>query len=108
MFWEIGKNVFYQRKVVANAVEKYSIYYQYKYGITESFSRTQIKAMELFYLAFPVFYDQLLLLTWQQYLELIYISDCYERYFYFRLLIFSHGSIFELQESLANFYYQRI
>lgn len=39
LFWKIGKFVYEQQNVVEKATDKYSLYFQYRYGMTECFSR---------------------------------------------------------------------
>ena len=60
MFWNIGKNVFEHQNFLDNATNKYSNYFQYKFGMTECFSRENVNLMRKLYLCFPIFNDNLL------------------------------------------------
>ncbi len=91
-----------------NATSKYSCYFQYKYGMTECFSRENINLMKRLYLCFPIFNDRLLELDWEHYLELLNISDNRKRMFYYKIALFCHSSIYELKFSINNYFYERI
>lgn len=108
LFWKIGKSAFEEQERVDNVTDKYSNYFQYKYGMSECFSRENINLMRKLYLCFPIFTDNLLKLEWGHYLELLKISDKKRRMFYYQLALFFNWSIFELVYSINNYFYERI
>ena len=108
LFWNIGKLVFEEQNKFDNATSKYSIYFQYKYGMTECFSRKNIILMKKLYFYFPIFNSTLLKLSWEHYIELLKISVCSKRMFYYKLSIFSMGSSFDLANAIGNCIYERI
>ncbi len=107
-FWKIGKKVFQLRRERADCIFQYELFLQYRYGITDSFSRTNLYLMELFYLFFPIFYQDLFKLSWDHYVQLIKIFNYDERMFYFRLSLFGNFNSFELAEGIFNHYYDRV
>lgn len=108
LFWNIGKRVFDEQDYVDNAIDKYSTFFQYRYGMTECFSRENINFMKKLYLCFPIFTETLLKLEWGHYLELLKINDKKRRMFYYQLSLFFNWSIFELSYSINNYFYERI
>lgn len=108
LFWKIGKFVFEQRNSAENVTNKYSTYFQYKYGMTERFSRENIRLMRRLYVYFPILTQQFISLKWEHYLELLKISDCSKRMFYYQIALFSNCSIYELNYLIHNYFYERI
>lgn len=108
LFWNIGKEVFETQKYFDNATDKYSNYFQYKFGMSECFSRENVNLMKKLYLYFPIFNDNLLKLEWGHYLVLLKISDRKRRMFYYNLTLFCCGTIGELNNIINNCLYERI
>lgn len=108
LFWKIGKIVFEQQNVVENATDKYSVYFQYRYGMTECFSRKNINLMKRLYVYFPILTEQLLSLNWEYYLELLKFNSCSKRMFYYQIALFSGCSIQELRYLIDHSFYERI
>lgn len=108
LFWKIGKFVFEQQNLVENATSKYSTYFQYRYGMTECFSRENIRLMRRLYVYFPILTRQFISLRWEHFLELLKISDCSKRMFYYQVTLFLKCSIFELNHLINNYFYERI
>ena len=108
LFWKIGKKVFEEQNKVDNPVDKYSKYFQYKFVMTECFSRENINFMKKLYLYFPIFNSNLLKLEWGHYLILLRISNNIQRMFYYELTLFSCGTVFELSSLIDNCLYERI
>lgn len=107
-YWSIGKNVFLQQKKSSNVIDKLSAKYAYKYGMSFTFSKCNIKNMKLFYLCFPIYYNSMSKISWEHYLKLIYIEDRDKRNFYFRILMIYPFSYRDFIITLENFYYERI
>ncbi len=108
LFWNIGKIVFEQQNRVDNPNKKYSAYFQYKYGLTECFSRENIHLMKKLYLFFPIFTDNFLALDWEHYLELLRINDKNKLMFYYRVALFCKCTTLELHHLINSFSYERI
>lgn len=106
--WKIGKNVHSNREKYNNVVEKYSDYFSYYFGNSYLFTRDNIHLMERFYLNFPIYYDKLNNISWEQYKLLLKIRDKKERFFYFHLSLFFNSDFDETNEFIDNNYYVRI
>lgn len=106
--WKIGKNVHNNREKYNNVVEKYSDYFSYYFGNSYLFTRDNIHLMERFYLNFPIYYDKLNNISWEQYKLLLKIKDKKERFFYFYLSLFFNSNLDETNEFINNNYYVRI
>lgn len=108
LFWKIGKNVFEGQDLLENAVLKYSTLCTYRYGMSETFSTINVYYMEKFYLAFPIYRDDLNKLSFEHYKLLVDISEMKRRYFYFRLSIFCRSTVDELRFNIINNLYDVI
>ena len=64
--------------------------------------------MKKFYLSFPVYYDKLNDISWNQYRLLLSINNKYERYFYFYLILLFKSDYLETLEFVNNNYFYRI
>ncbi len=107
LYWYIGKSVYEQQNLYDNVVEKYSKYYSYHYGNSYLFTRSSIKMMLLFYLNFPIFSNQMKIISWNQYLLLLTLPSK-EMYFYFYLSLFFQSDYQETYDFIQNNYYVRI
>ena len=108
LFWTIGKNVYEKQNYYDNVVAYYEKYLSYYFGNSYLFTRENIKYMEIFYLNFPMFFDDLMKISWEQYLMLFKISDKKERYFYFKLSLLFKSNCDETREFIDNNYFVRI
>jgi hypothetical protein len=107
-FWNIGRLVWKNRNYYLNPVEKFSIFFSYFYGSSNSFSRDDIKIMRRFYLDFPIFYNDLNKITWAQYKEILVLKSKEERYFYFFVSLFFSSNLNETKDFINNNYFHRI
>ncbi len=108
MFWNIGKKVFESQNKYNNAAQKWSSYCQYRFGMSSAFSRENINLMRKFYLYFPIFTENIFLLEWDYYRELVKIRDVEERMFYYKTAIFCHLSFKEMEELIRQEMFFRI
>ena len=108
LFWNIGKNIHFNSGRYENIVSKYSEFYSYKYGMSRTFTRENIRYMKRFYCKFPIFINGLTKLEWEHYVLLLRISDVRELYFYFRVAIFCRSSVSDLNDIINNMFYKRI
>ncbi len=108
LFWKIGKNVFLSQKRYENVISKCSDLCSYHYGMTETFSRENIRYMRQFYECFPIYLPEFNKLDWEHYIELIKIRDLKERYFYLKATIFCSGSVVELRDIIKRNIYNII
>ena len=108
IFWNIGKRVFDDRFSYNNAVEKWSLFYQYYYGKTEMFNRKMINKMKRFYLIFPIYTTTLISLEWIFYERLIKIEDKKELMFYYNLVFFCKLSYEEMCNLIDSNAYFRV
>lgn len=107
-FWNIGKNICFNRERYENIILKYSEFYSYKYGTSSTFTRENIHYMKRFYCKFPIFINVFTKLEWEHYVLLLRISDARELYFYFRVAIFCRSSVSDLNHIINNNFYNRI
>ena len=108
LFWNIGKNVYYNQNSCENVFKRCSIFYTYRYGLPYIFSIRNIKYMMKFYYLFPIYYPELNNLSWNHYCLILDNSDKDEQYFYFRVALFCNSSVSELKNLIDNFSYRRI
>lgn len=108
LYWNIGKTVYEKQNMHENAVEKYSNFYSYYYGNSYLFTRNSIKMMVMFYICFPIFFQKMENISWNQYLLLMTISNSKERYFYFYLSLFFNSDYQETLDFINNKYYARV
>ena len=108
LFWKIGKKVYEEEKKCENAIKKYADYYSYYYGNSIIFTRENVHMMRRLYLNFPIFYERLESISWEQYLLLFQIMNKKERWFYFYLSILFHSDFEGTIEFIKNRYYFRI
>ena len=106
--WQIGKNVYEKKDSCLNVIEKYSIYLSYFYGNSYFFTRENIHFMKKFYLSFPIYYDKLNDISWNQYRLLLFVNNKEERYFYFYLILLFKSDYLETLEFVNNNYFYRI
>ena len=72
------------------------------------FTRENIILMKKFYLSFPIFYDRLENITWNQYKLLLSISNKKERMFYFNLSLLFNSDYYGTNTFINNRYFYRI
>ena len=106
--WNIGRLVWNKRESYDNPIEKISLICSYFYGNSFLFNREDIRLMRKFYLDFPIYYESMNKITWNQYREILALDDRKERYFYFYLSIFFSSDLLETKEFILNDYYSRI
>ena len=108
LFWKIGKYVCERQKYCENAVKKYSLFFSYYYGMSETFSRSNISYMIRFYCSFPIYLFEFENLDFDHYKLLVNVNDMRSRYFYFRLAIFCRSSVNDLRFMIKNDVYNCI
>ena len=89
LFWNVGKFAFEMQKKRDVEDKKLANYLQYYFGMTETFSSSNIRNMKAFYLCFPIYTKYIDYLDWNYYLKLISIKDNSLRMFYYQVAIFS-------------------
>ena len=107
-YWSIGKRVYEKRLLCDNSVEKYSTFLSYYSGNSSLFTRENIRYMKRLYLNFPIFYEKLNMISWNQYKLLLRINNKKERFFYFYLSLLFNSDYNETIELINNNYYFRI
>jgi len=107
-FWKIGKKVYENRFSCMNIIEKYSTFLSYYSGNSIIFTRENIHFMKKLYLNFPIFYDKLNNISWEQYKLLLKIDNKEERYFYFYLSLLFKSDYNDTLELINNNYFIRI
>ena len=107
-YWKIGKLLYTLENSSFNIHEKFSNYFSYYYGRSSFYTRENMYLMKRFYLNFPIFYDALNSLSWNQYRLLFQIKDKQEMYFYFRLSLYFHSDLIETSLFIHNNYFLRI
>ena len=107
LYWNIGRRICEKNKY-QNIIEKYSNYLSYYYGNSYFFTRENIHYMKRFYLDFPIYYDKLCSISWEQYRLLLKIRDKKERFFYYRLSLLFKSDYKDTLEFIDNKYYFRI
>ena len=108
LFWSIGKRVYEKQNYYDNVVAYYENYLSYCFGNSYLFTRKNIKYMEMFYLNFPIFFESLKKISWEQYLVLLNIKNKKERYFYFKLSLLFKCNYDETKEFIDNNYFVRL
>ena len=108
LFWNIGKNAYYNQKTCDNIFKKFSVLYTYRYGLPYIFSIQNVKYMMKFYYLFPIYYPELNNLSWNHYCLILDNSTKEEQYFYFRVALFCGSSVEELEKLVNNYSYKRI
>lgn len=108
LFWLIGKYVFQKQESYVNVFLVVSNFLSYYYGMSNTYTRYNIKMMRNFYYCFPNFVSGMNVLHWEHYLRLVTISDAKERYFYFRVAIFCRSNVKDLQWMIDNKLYEVI
>jgi len=108
IFWNIGKKVWDSRDKCLNPVEKISSLCSYYYGNSHLFNREDVKLMRRFYLDFPIFYNSMSKITWEQYKKILVLNNKEERHFYYYLSIFFNSNLDETIEFITNDYFVRI
>ena len=108
LFWKVGEIVFAQQKLCINAVSKYSNYFSYYFGMSETFSICNVRYMKKFYCCFPIYMKELDNLSFEHYKLLVDINDIKKRYFYFRVALFCRSSVEELKYIVENDLYINI
>lgn len=108
LFWKIGKIVFNKQKTCENSVSKYSKFFSYHFGMSETFSIENVKYMKRFYICFPIYYNKLNTLSFEHYKLLVDVNDNAARYFYFRVAMFCRSSVDELNYYISNNMYSFI
>ena len=107
-FWKIGKEVYEKRNIYDDVVSRYSKYLSYYFGTSRLFTRENIRYMERLYLNFPMYYNKMNNINWEQYKLLFNIRDKDERLFYYYLSLFFNSDLDETREFINNNYYVRI
>lgn len=108
LFWKVGKKVFENQNEDDNVLQRYSVFYQYKYGFSEMFCTRNVYFMKLFYSYFPIYFDKMSVLNWSHYVLLIKISNNKKRNFYFNLSLFTLIDEFELKYFVSNNFYEQL
>lgn len=108
LFWKIGENVFAKQNCCENVVKRVSGYLTYSFGMSNTFSISNIKYMKKFYCCFPFYYKELNALSFEHYKLLVDINDIKKRYFYFRVALFCRSSIEEFKDFISNDLYSYI
>ncbi len=108
LFWNIGKYVYQNRKSKCKSYKSMSNTLKYYFGFTEMFSISGIKAMEKFYVCFPIFTLVHEKLDWDFYKKLLLLNDADYRMLYFRLAIFSSCDFLEFETAISNKLVERI
>ena len=108
LFWKIGKLVSKKQKCCENVVVKYSNFFSYYYGMSSTFSISNINYMKRFYSCFPLYINKLNNLSFEHYKLLIHICELEERYFYFWVAMFCRSSVEELKLMISNNLYEYI
>ncbi len=105
--WNIGKFIrdnYYSCMNVHISCSKYLSYY---YGNSYFYSLFYIRMMEKLYLYFPIYLDQMSLIKWDSYLELLKLNRK-ECYFYYHILLFCGDDLNELKKMIYSNLYLRI
>lgn len=89
LFWNVGKFTCEIQKRRDIEDKKIANYLQYYFGMTETFSSSNIRKMKAFYLSFPIYTKHIEYLDWNYYLKLITIRKKSLRMFYYQVAIFS-------------------
>ena len=89
LFWNVGKFTCEMQKRRDIEDKKIANYLQYYFGMTETFSSSNIRKMKAFYLSFPIYTKHIEYLYWNYYLKLITIRKKSLRMFYYQVAIFS-------------------
>lgn len=108
LFWKIGKYVLERQEFCENAIYKYARLCAYHYGMSQTFSRENVRVMTNFYISFPIFIPEMIKLEWEHYVELLKIADCKKRLFYFQTAIFCKSSVEELHQVITNCFYEEV
>lgn len=89
LFWNVEKFTCEIQKRRDIEDKKIANYLQYYFGMTETFSSSNIRKMKAFYLSFPIYTKHIEYLDWNYYLKLITIRKKSLRMFYYQVAIFS-------------------
>ena len=89
LFWNVGKFAFEAQKREFVSYRRMVEFLQYYFGMSETFSLSNVKTMIKFYVSFPIYTEQLEKLDWNYYLKLITIRKKSLRMFYYQVAIFS-------------------
>lgn len=108
LFWKIGESVFKKQNSCENVIKRVSCYLTYSFGMTETFSISNIKYMKKLYCCFPFYYKELNNLSFEHYKLLVDINDIKKRYFYFRVALFCRSSLNDFKNLLLNDLYNYI
>ncbi len=108
LFWRIGKFIYLKQNTCENVINKYSTFLIYRYGMSDTFSRSNIAYMKRLYVSFPIYFVALEKLSFDHYKLLVNISEMKRRYFYFRLSIFCRSTVDELRFNIINNLYDVI
>ena len=107
-FWKLGKSVYKKQHLVENITLKYSEFFSYYYGMSTTFSVSNINYMKKFYNCFPLYIEKLSDLSFEHYKLLVNINEFSKRYFYFRIAMFCRSSVEELDLMISNDLYEGI
>ena len=108
LFWKIGESVFKKQKSCENVIKRVSGFLTYSFGMSETFSISNIRYMKMFYCCFPFYYTELNNLRFEHYKLLVDINDIKKRYFYFRVALFCRSSIADFKYLIVNDIYNYI
>ena len=89
LFWNVGKFTCEMQKRRDIEDKKIANYLQYYFGMTETFSSSNIRKMKAFYLSFPIYTKHIEYLDWNYYLKHNTIRKKSLRMFYYQVAIFS-------------------
>ena len=106
--WKLGKNVYEKQNGCDNIFQKVSEYCSYSFGDSFLSYRESIHLLKKFYLSFPIYYEKLEDISWEQYHLLLNISNKKERYFAFTLSLFLHSDYQDTYDFIHSHCYERL
>ena len=102
LFWSVGKFAFEAQKREFVSDRRMVEFLQYYFGMSETFSLSNVKTMIKFYVSFPIYTEQLEKLDWNYYLKLLEIKNHSKRMYYYRVAIFSECDFDTFNELLRK------
>lgn len=102
LFWSVGKFAFEVQKKEEVSYRRVVSFLQYYFGMSDTFSLSNVRNMIKFYLSFPIYTKQIEKLDWDYYLELIKIKNHYMRMYYYRVAIFAECDFETFNELLRK------
>ena len=102
LFWSVGKFACEAQKREFVRYRRMVECVQYYFGMSETFSLSNVKTMIKFYVSFPIYTEQLEKLDWNYYLKLLEIKNHSKRMYYYRVAIFSECDFDTFNELLRK------